>query len=139
MQLGKAFLRSEEMVTGSKRSENAVEVVTVVEREGVGGIHMARNGRTGGINRGIGLATGRGTGQTTGIRIGGSRREAMTGEETMRGCLDDIENEVSRQAHTDGEDIPGTGIATTEDETADRVERDPTASLVRRGTRGVRA
>lgn len=139
MQLGKVFRRSEEMVTGSKRSGSAVEVETAVEREGIAGIHMARNGRTGDIDQRIDLAIGRGIGQTTGIRIGGSRREAMTGEETMRGCLDDIENEVSRQAHTDGGDIPGTEIATTEDETTDRVERDPTASLVRRCTHGVRA
>ena len=73
MRLGKAFPRSEEIVIGSKRSGSAVEVETVVEREGIGGIHMARKGRTGGIDRGIGLAIGRGIGQTTGIRIEGSR------------------------------------------------------------------
>ena len=129
MQLGKDLQRSEGMVIGSKRSGSAVEVETVVEREGIGDIHMARNGHTAGIDRGIGLATDRGIGQTTGIRIEGSRREAMTGEEMMRGCLDDIENEASRQAHTDGGDTPETGIATTEDESADRIENDPVASL----------
>ena len=139
MQLGKDFRRSEEMVTGSMRSGSAVEVGTAVGREGIGGIHMARNGLTGGIDRGIGLAIGRGIGQTTSIRIEGSRREAMIGEEMMRGCLDDIENEVSRQAHTDGGDTPETEIATTEDEIADRVENDPIASFVRRGTHGMRA
>ena len=139
MRLGKAFLRSEEMVTGSKRSGSAVEVETAVEREGIGGIHMARSGRTGGTDRGIGLATGPRIGQTTGIRNEGIRLEAMTGEETMRGFLDDIEIEVSRQAHTDGGDIPETEIATTEDEIADRVENDPMVSFVRRETHDVRA
>lgn len=99
---------------------------------------MARNDRTGGIDRGIGLATSRGIGQTIGIRIEESRREAMTGEEMMRGCLEDIENEASRLAHIDGEDIPETEIPTTEDEIADQVENDSIASFVRRGTHGVR-
>lgn len=126
--MGKALRRSEKTVTGSKRSGGAVEVGTVVEREGIGGIHMARNDRTGGIDRGMGLATGRGIGQAIGNCIEGSGREAMTGEGRMRGCLDDIGNEASRQAHTDGEDTPETEITTTEDEIRDRVEHGRTAS-----------
>ena len=127
------------MVTGSKRSGSAVEVETVVERGGIGGIHMGRNGRTAGIDRGTGLATGRGIGQTTGIRIEGSRLGAMTEGETMRDCLDDTENEASRQAHIGGEDTPETGVVTTEDEIVDRFKDDATASFARRGSRGVRA
>lgn len=139
MRLWRASRRSEGTVTGSKTSGGGVEVGTEVEREGIRGIPMARNGRSGGIDQEIGLATSRETGQATDIRIEGSGREAMIGEGTMRGCLDDIGNEVSRQAHTDGEDTPETEVTTTEDEIADRVKHDPTASSARRGSHSVQA
>ena len=99
---------------------------------------MGSNGSTAGIGRGIGLATGPETVQTTGVRIEGSRLGAMTGGETMRDGLDDIENEATRQVHIGGEDTPETGVATTEDELVDRFVDDATV-LRPRGTRGVRA
>ena len=63
----------------------------------------------------------------------------MTVEETTRGCLDDIDNEVSRQAHTDEGDTPETEIVTTEDEIVDTIKHDLTVSFVRSGIHGVRA
>ena len=93
---------------------------------------MARNGRIGGTDRGIGLVTGRGIGQAIGICIEETGREAMTEEERMRGCLDDIGNEASRQAHTDEEDTPETGITITEDEIWDQVAHSSTASSIQK-------
>ena len=97
---------------GGRRKGGEVKVETGVGKGGIGGILMARRGRIGGTDRRIDHVADERKGRETGIRIGGSGREAMREEEMTIDHRAGHGSEVTPQTYRDGEGIREIEITT---------------------------